>query len=379
VSLSAGGGAAGHGAITGGTANPGGAGGTSSATGITATTHPGTAGGAGGNNGVAPTGGVNDTTNNVGCGGGGGAYTGWGFNSGKGGNSNTVTGGAASAGAGNTPADATAGNGGAGGSGGNSAVGGNGGNYGGGGGGGGTYPASSAGGAGGSGYTLVEWTNVVFPGYDATGPGYVSTTNAPTINASTTHTATAGATVFVGVYTQLAAGNGNPTSWTRTVTYGGTAMTSLGVIDLNNSHVGWIELFKLANVPGGAQTIAVTVTGGTGTFNITSIGSVSYLNVGSIGTPITNLGAGTALSSGAVSSSPGQMVAQIFGASYNGGTATSSIAAYNQTSRYAQNITAAACWGGILMGDVSGALSGSFTATCAASPAWGSIAVSLLQ
>lgn len=147
-----------------------GVGGTCSVSGITATSHSGTNGGAGEQafTGVAPTAGGDDATNEVGTGGGGGG--GYGTRAGaRGGNAKTVNGGAGgltSGGTrnGTTPANPAAAHGGSGGGGAASVNGvgvGNGGKgaKGGGGGGGGSANDSLTGtfGAGGDGDTLVEW------------------------------------------------------------------------------------------------------------------------------------------------------------------------------------------------------------------------------
>jgi hypothetical protein len=218
------------------------------------------------------------------------------------------------------------------------------------------------------------------PTYDATGTAYFTTTPTTTINGSWTHTATAGATVVAGIYTESNAGTVTPTGYTRSATYGGTAMTSQGAIPMNNSNYGWVEIFTLANVAGGAQTVAVHATGGTGTFTIVAANSDSYLGVGSIGTAVTNYGGGTAMTSGSVPSGPGQLVAQIFGYVYAATLTPGPVTAYSGSARYAQNnIVITNGWGAMVLGDAPGTPTTTITATSpTAGGYFSSVAVPLL-
>jgi hypothetical protein len=215
--------------------------------------------------------------------------------------------------------------------------------------------------------------------YDATGTGYFSTTSAATVNGSFTHTAARGATVIVGLYTELNAGNGAATQWTRSATYGGVPMTSLGAMTGGNSGYGWVELFALGNVPGGPQTVVISVSGGPGTFTIVAANSLSYLNVGLIGPAVTNfVNGGTAMSSAAVASGPGQRIVNIIGSAYATAVSGAGFTAYSGNSRYAQNAMITNGWGAMVMGDaLSTSPSTTITATSPVAGAWSSVAVAL--
>lgn len=90
--------------------------------------------------------------------------------------------------------------------------------------------------------------------------------------------------VFAAINVGIDAAHQTPySSYTRTVTYDGVAMTSLGAVDSGSPtyHAGWVELFYLMNPPTGAKTVAVTLGSGT---NVLALGgsSVSYTGVGSV-------------------------------------------------------------------------------------------------
>lgn len=93
--------------------------------------------------------------------------------------------------------------------------------------------------------------------YSGTGTGCTLANNggnAGSGNLSWTHTGTAGAygLVFVTGF------NGSPTG----VTFGGLAMTQLASVLLNNNAAnGNLSVWARANIPGSAQTVAVTVSG----------------------------------------------------------------------------------------------------------------------
>lgn len=225
---------------------------------------------------------------------------------------------------------------------------------------------------------LLTAVPIILPvGYDAAGAGYTIVTAASSVSASETHTAASGAAVIAAV-----AVLGNPigaaASFTRSATFGGTAMTSLSVINCNRSTYGWIELFGITNVAGGAQTVTASVTG-SGTFAAAALNTVSFTNVGSFGTAITNASASTALASGSVTSGPRQRVVQAFAAVSTGTTASQS--AYSQTSRWVQNLINVSGGGNSLnvtIGDAAGASTVSFSETVSATQYWGSIAIPLL-
>ena len=307
----------------------GGAGGTATASGITAAgLHNGKAGGAPGY--FAPgTPGGDDSTDNVGAGGGGASYN---STPARGGNSMTRSGTAGNSHA--TPTAAAPGDGGAGG-GGNGADGSGaapGGLYGGGGGGGATSTGAYWGGIGGDGYILVEWvylagaklstdtalavtaspssvitrwqpmnvteaitatptsnatwdlkadvTEAITAAgiavksvtYDATGTG-ANTGAGTAASLSWSHTATAGADVFA--FFTRSAGGGNLVS----CTYDGAAMSMVGSISVNNDpNTATMWVYRKSNVAAGTKTVVATWTGAA----YASANSVSYLNVGGV-------------------------------------------------------------------------------------------------
>lgn len=85
-------------------------------------------------------------------------------------------------------------------------------------------------------------------------------------NLSWTHPGTSSGSdvaAVVGIAVAVATSLSAPyTYYTRSVTYGGVAMTSIGVIDIRSAGTrnGFIELFKLLDPPSGSQTVAVTAT-----------------------------------------------------------------------------------------------------------------------
>lgn len=129
--------------------------------------------------------------------------------------------------------------------------------------------------------------------YDATGAGSTGTASSGTWS----HTATAGAYVLVFVTTT--------TSVTvSSVTYGASAMSVLGSVNLNNVlSNGVLTLLGLASAPSGAQTVTVNMSAA----HSYSANSVSYLNVGSVGAAATAFGSGGTASM-TVSDSSGQMI-----------------------------------------------------------------------
>lgn len=214
--------------------------------------------------------------------------------------------------------------------------------------------------------------------YDTTGTGYTTAAAAGSVSATESHTAAAGAAVIAAVAT-LGNPIGSASSFTRTAKYGSSTMTSLGVVNCNNSTYGWIELFGITSVPGGTQTVTASVTG-SGTFYAAAVNTVSYENVGSFGTACTNYGSSASPTSGPVTSGPGQRVVQAFAAVSAGATASSS--AYSQTPRWVQNLINTAGSGSSLnvaVGDAAGPSSTvSFSETLSAGQYWGSVAISLL-
>lgn len=141
-------------------------------------------------------------------------------------------------------------------------------------------------------------TGVSAPMFDAAGPGKVFEDVG---SASWTHTATAGADVFVEIVSVDSAVDG--------VTYDGQAMTLVHSMWANNSSGSDTRLlcYRKSNVAGGAKTVAVD-------FASTSMGcgnSVSILNVGAVSTQ-TVYGNGDSMSQ-SVTVGLGQFVLQAFG------------------------------------------------------------------
>lgn len=147
-------------------------------------------------------------------------------------------------------------------------------------------------------------------------------------------------------------------------------MTQVGTsfqFGTNGGYTGYIAAFKLASAPGGAQTVIITP-------SVTSFmkaNTVSYAHVTSLGTTATNFAtSGTSLTLNSVSSAANHMVTQCF---FNWAN-TSSLSAYNQTSRWNDNTV----WRSpMLIGDAAGAASVSFSATSSISGPWGAMAIDL--
>jgi hypothetical protein len=156
---------------------------------------------------------------------------------------------------------------------------------------------------------------------------------------------------------------------TRTVTYGGTAMTLLGSIGANNDPTLKIHIYGLLNPPATAQTVSLK-------FNVSGASamakSFSYNGVSSFGAVTTTFGiSGTAVSQ-TVSSAVANRVMQSFFVFNN-----SAITAYNQTSRWAGNSSIPSA--GVVVGDAPGAASISFTAAKGSGLGWGGIALNLIH
>jgi hypothetical protein len=206
---------------------------------------------------------------------------------------------------------------------------------------------------------------------------YSTATSATSLNGSFIMNATGGSAVIVQVAT---VGNtaGAAATWTRTATYGGIPMTSLGVVDANGQNFGWIEFFVLKNVPGGPQTVHVSATGGGATLRAAEATAVSYTGVINFGTPVVNSGGTfTAMTSGNVTIAARQMVVQAFLAIRATNT-NESISSYNGTVRYGPaSFASVSSSMAVVMGD-AGPGTTNFTAS-APSPRWASIAVPLTQ
>jgi hypothetical protein len=184
--------------------------------------------------------------------------------------------------------------------------------------------------------------------WDATGAG---AHNSVSNSISTTHTASGSnraalVSLVVGVVNEA-----SYTTWTRSCTYGGVSMTSLGVFNDGGSSppsgfYGWVELFGLLNPATGSQTVSASVTK-TGTTHTLGIGSVSYTGVTSFGTPV--VGGGTSSPTLTVASATGDMTVAAFAS----GTA---IATPTKTQRFLSNFDGSST-GNMLIEDAAGAAS----------------------
>jgi hypothetical protein len=181
------------------------------------------------------------------------------------------------------------------------------------------------------------------------------------------HTASGNAAaVVVGVRWSQTGGIGTPT---RSVTYGASAMQSLGFRGLNGEAINafngvYEEFFGFRNPPTGAQTVSVTVDRTASNLNLEAV-SVSYREVSAFGPVSSVFGteAGTTMTQ-QVNSAINEMVVQMFA------TASGSISAYNQTPRFASA-------NGLLIGDAPGAAAISFTATRSTGVDYAGLAVRL--
>ncbi|AID58843.1 minor tail protein [Mycobacterium phage Gaia] len=205
-----------------------------------------------------------------------------------------------------------------------------------------------------------EFTVEVSPtiGMDAVGNNGVdpvefdaaSIVNFSTADFTYTHTATAGAAVVVAV---LVTGNGTMNG----VTYGGTPMSSMGSVSVNNNAAtGTLWLYFLDNVPGGMQDIDIDKNG----FGWCRSAASSYLNVdscsmvdGAYGSSIT--------ANHPATSTPGGMVVYSVGITNNSAISLSG----GNTRANASNTG-----GSLLVGD--SIPDATFSATFASSQAWAS-------
>jgi hypothetical protein len=213
------------------------------------------------------------------------------------------------------------------------------------------------------------------PAFDAVANGTRVAANTKAIT-TWSHTASADASfVIVALRWQH---NGSPFSAagtpTRTATYGGTPMTSLGVIGLNNAALTDIngtftyhEFFGLLAPPTGPQTVSLSVERADAVVTVDGC-SVSYVRVSNFGSVSSVYGTepGTSLAQ-TVSSATNEMVVQMFN------TATGTISGYNQASRYDDQANGV----GFVVGDAPGASSVPFAANRADATDYAGLAVRL--
>lgn len=206
--------------------------------------------------------------------------------------------------------------------------------------------------------------------YESTGAGNATTTTAVTTLAET-HTIGVAVTALL---VSVAGFKDVTTSYTgvtpRTVTVGSTPMTSLGVIDANNSAgKGWVEVFGLINPPTGFQTI--TFTAGTAVF--CSMNSVAYSGVSSFGTAATNSGNTATASSGAITSATGD---RVFSALCD--IVSQFLLTPSGTQRYVYPTVSTTNMPGHMIQDAAGAASVTITAACSGGVhSWGGVSLNL--
>lgn len=223
------------------------------------------------------------------------------------------------------------------------------------------------------------------PLYDSIGAAYLLTTpTTAAIDGTFADTAVSGAGVVVAVACVMNNG-GSHTGFTRSATYNGAAMTSLGVVDGNNSTYGWLELFDLTNAgTGSSVTVEVKISNASGkTFEAVSAQAISYAPLSSAGTPVTAFGSTNSMASGTVSSTSSQRVLQTF-AAFNAGISVTGITSSGNTrdTRIATATTGTGigpCSAALVIADAPGSGSLSFTGSITSTTAafWASIAVPL--
>lgn len=162
-------------------------------------------------------------------------------------------------------------------------------------------------------------------------------------------------------------GGGSYTGHSRSVTFGGQAMTEAVIINSDNNVNGWVALYYLLNPPTGTQTVSVTVT--TGSSHTLGGGSLTYVNYGGYTNATTQFyNFQTPLIT--VVSAVDSVVLMAF-------TSGPAITGINQTSRYINNFNPGANAADVIMlADAPGAASVASTAT-PSGDVWGIVAVSL--
>lgn len=112
--------------------------------------------------------------------------------------------------------------------------------------------------------------------YDATGAGSAVASGTNSVNITWTHTAS-GSNRFVVVFVMVGGVSAAASTFTKSATYGGVAMTFLTAQDGPSTN-GWVEAWAIANPATGAQTVSYTVSKSSTTFGRVAGNSVSYTN-----------------------------------------------------------------------------------------------------
>ena len=200
--------------------------------------------------------------------------------------------------------------------------------------------------------------------YDALGPSGWAYTTATTASATWTHTV--GSANLVVVICQWGTGTSDCVNDTRTITYDGVAMTSLGWLPSAIDGRWGNEFFYLLNPPSGAKTVVATSTGSSQTRWVNA-NSVSFLGAKA---PVRSTNTGSSSSASvSVSSAVGSLV---LGMASVWPVAT--VSAVNGTSLWIDNVVGVAHIGSCYL---SGAATVTPTATLSSSQPWAMTAVEI--
>jgi hypothetical protein len=135
-----------------------------------------------------------------------------------------------------------------------------------------------------------------------------------------TFTNTAGNLLLVGVVTT----NGTLTTAITSISYGGDALTALGTGQNTDGTRTFIQWWYKTNPKTGSNTVSIVWTGTGGTAAAALAGAISFSGADTttpLGSEVKATGTGTAVDSGAVSSTSGNIVVSV-GASGTSGTYT---------------------------------------------------------
>ena len=179
-----------------------------------------------------------------------------------------------------------------------------------------TFPVTvgSAGAGGNPGNGSAGGDSAVNVEYGAAGAG-ASGSGTGSVTLSWTHTPN-GYDNYVVVSLAASVVGGSFSTHTRTVTYGGVTMTSLGAVNANNGTSGWVESFGVAVTPmAGPKQVAVTVSKAAAVYSSVKGNSVSYGNINAATvSATTNFGSSTsALAASTYGGVGGTVVSSVLG------------------------------------------------------------------
>jgi len=166
--------------------------------------------------------------------------------------------------------------------------------------------------------------------FDAVGPSSSGAGNTGAASLSWSHTVSGVNTVVLAA---VSLGGGADSLCTVTATCGGTPMAAAGVVHAGGTNKGFVEVFVLAGVPAGVNTIALTVAGATP--DSLAAGSLSFTGADQaaiIGSSYTGYGSGASASVTVSSNTNGNIIAAFAG----GGSAIGSVSGPS-ASRYLIN------------------------------------------